>query len=272
MLRLSARDYSLQGAVVKNIFWTGGWDSTFRVLDLIINQKVDVRPYYLVDKDRPSTPLELETIQTIRDCLSARFPEALKRLQPLEKYQVGEIEKDKRISEANIALTVTHRDFSTQYHWIARFVKYQQIGRLEMSFNKDDKPRKLLADNVEQEGDTLHISDKLAGTPEHTLFQWFFFPLSLWNLTKRQTRDKALKADFLDILEHSWFCHYPINYAACGRCSPCRQAIEEGMGYRLPWRARFLRYPQRLVERWVKKNLPSGTVGRLQSLKERTGI
>src|SRR5690606_13578695 len=39
-----------------NLLWTGGWDSTFRLLSLVVQQHRCVQPYYVLDdvKLRPS--------------------------------------------------------------------------------------------------------------------------------------------------------------------------------------------------------------------------
>ncbi len=44
---------------MKNVLWTGGWDSTFRVLELVIMKKEMVQPHYILDEDRASTQKEL---------------------------------------------------------------------------------------------------------------------------------------------------------------------------------------------------------------------
>jgi hypothetical protein len=253
---------------MRNVFWTGGWDSTFRVLDLIINQQEIVRPFYLIDSDRPSTRFELQTMQTIREQLATQFPEALDRLKPLETYQADQIKKDREITKANKAIRAD-RLFGSQYHWIARYVKQQGMGRFEMSLDRDDKPRKLLLDCVEREGDTAHVAGEFEGTPEHTLFQWFDFPLPVWGRNKSEMGDVARDSGFLDLLEQSWFCHFPVNNEACGGCGPCRHAIKDGMGYRLPWRARYVRRPKRFAISWLKRKLPPVTVARMQRLKQK---
>ncbi len=40
--------YDNAGQQEFNVLWTGGWDSTFRVLDLVLHQKATVQPHYLL--------------------------------------------------------------------------------------------------------------------------------------------------------------------------------------------------------------------------------
>ena len=41
-----------------NLFWTGGWDSTYRLLYLLIVEKKYVQPYYIIDLTRKSEFIE----------------------------------------------------------------------------------------------------------------------------------------------------------------------------------------------------------------------
>ena len=48
------------------LFWTGGWDSTFQLLRLLLDQRAPVVPYYLLRDRRTSTTHELEAMERIR--------------------------------------------------------------------------------------------------------------------------------------------------------------------------------------------------------------
>ena len=56
-----------------NILWTGGWDSTFQLLSLLLLHGRKVTPYYLIDAERLSTvsygeeqPLDSEDLEKNR--------------------------------------------------------------------------------------------------------------------------------------------------------------------------------------------------------------
>jgi hypothetical protein len=51
-----------------NLLWSGGWDSTFRLLELILVRRRPVKPYYVIDSQRMSTGVELERRDRIKDC------------------------------------------------------------------------------------------------------------------------------------------------------------------------------------------------------------
>ena len=46
-----------------DIFWTGGMDSTYRVLELILIEEKKVCPHYIIDLSRASTLYEIKAIE-----------------------------------------------------------------------------------------------------------------------------------------------------------------------------------------------------------------
>jgi hypothetical protein len=51
---------------VVNILWTGGWDSTFRMLQLS-TKDIIIQPFYIIDDNRVSRNFELNAIRTITE-------------------------------------------------------------------------------------------------------------------------------------------------------------------------------------------------------------
>src|SRR3982750_1912474 len=99
-----------------NLLWTGGWDSTFQLLRLLLLHRRRVVPFYLVDPTRPSTPVELATMQRIRDRLAAHDPQAIGLLAPLRCFEVTELAPDAEI-EAAFAASVHEAYMGSQYAW-----------------------------------------------------------------------------------------------------------------------------------------------------------
>src|SRR5699024_9593065 len=66
--------------MVKNVLWTGGWDSTFRILDLVLSKKESVQPFYILDSDRNSTPLELKIMDKIKKLILEINPQSKDRI------------------------------------------------------------------------------------------------------------------------------------------------------------------------------------------------
>lgn len=47
------------------LLWTSGWDSIFRLLEIILIEKELVQPIYIIDEDRKSLKNELNAIDLI---------------------------------------------------------------------------------------------------------------------------------------------------------------------------------------------------------------
>ena len=99
------------------IFWTGGYDSTFRILQLSM-KPVIIQPYYCSD-NRKSEKNELTAMAVITKLLSER-PTTRAIMKPLIVISATD-----RIVNEHISSTwtrVRENDFfGTQYDWLARF-------------------------------------------------------------------------------------------------------------------------------------------------------
>src|SRR5688572_22265978 len=56
------------------LLWTGGWDSTFRLLQLLLAQRLPVEPLYLLDDTRASSKVEIATVERLRAAIGERHP------------------------------------------------------------------------------------------------------------------------------------------------------------------------------------------------------
>src|SRR5699024_4580207 len=84
---------------ITNIFWTGGWDSTFRLLQLLFIEKREVQPIYVLDLLYKSTVCELISMNEIRNKLSGKGINK-DQLKPTIYIDKSGIEIDNGISEA----------------------------------------------------------------------------------------------------------------------------------------------------------------------------
>jgi len=227
-----------------NIFWTGGWDSTFRILQLIVQKKKVVQPYYILDPNRKSAGAELNAIKAVKLAVVVRFPYTKELLRPLIIENLDEICTDKVLLNSFIDITKTY-NVGRQYSWLACYC--DEIGEKGVELSTQ-KPGKLYEQIVK---DTKHIVEgnnsfyvlekdnkqsKLI-----TLFQHFRFPLLEY--TKIEMQEEAERFKFDEILELSWFCHAPKwNKYKCGTCTPCITAIEQGLGRRVQFLGHFRYY------------------------------
>jgi hypothetical protein len=235
------------------LLWTGGWDSTFRLLVLLLVERRVVQPYYIVDglRFRPGVPEEQQAMRRIRELIARRHPEAASRLLPTIDCAVQAV-------PANAALTGHYeRCLATgfiggQYEWLARYCAAHGIDGMELSIHRDDKARELLAGLID--GSRVRLDPKHRGDSRYELFRCFRLPL--FDITKREMRTQARQSGFDEIMSLTWFCHRPRRGQPCGTCNPCIYTIEEGLGERVPLAGR-IRYQLRIVPRlrhWLARH------------------
>lgn len=225
-----------------NLLWTGGWDSSFRLLQLVLQHRREVVPHYLVDPTRASTQAELDAMQRIRDVLFENHPHTRTLLQPLHKFDIALLAADAIITEASRKIA-TKRFIGSQYDWLARYCKQLRLRELELAAgHRGGRIQGIIGSMVVQTNDhglvSYRIDPKYSATEEFTLFGGFSFPL--FELNKQETGKIAAGQGWLDILRISWFCHKPgTSNVPCGYCNPCLYAVDEGFGWRIPRRNRI---------------------------------
>lgn len=208
---------------IVKILWTGGWDSTFRMIQLAANGAT-VQPYYIIDTARQSSLIEIRQIHRIKEDLSIKYPDCL--IKDVKLIELGTIQIGDKFKLAHERLK-KHSFMGSQYVWIAALA--EQVKGLELSIHKDDKAeyfaRKLISNEEDNKSDVYIIFGNLK------------YPIL--DYTKIEMEEEAKKLGDLDILYKSWFCFRPINNTPCGICNPCIYSIEEGMGKRFTTRGKI---------------------------------
>lgn len=235
-----------------SIFWTGGYDSTFRICQLS-RKNVTITPYYLSD-NRPSEQMELQAINNIRDKLM-NHPNTIAAINPLQYVSKNSRKSDSSVTDAFNRLLKL--DFmGSQYEWLGIFA-LEHPG-IELSIHKDDKAIAL----IQKHGSLMlqndaygeyYIIDK--DKSEQDLIKLFgnqHFPLA--NYTKLQMKQEYNSMGLADIINDTWFCFTPINGEPCGICNPCRYTIEEGMPERFSSEAlKRYKHHNSMVYKYQKK-------------------
>ncbi len=235
----------MKGDNVVNILWSGGWDSTFRVLDLIFSKAKVVQPYYTIDSNRLSTGIELRAMKNIKQRLFTKEPKTEKLLLPTRFTEVRDIKQNDKITMSFRSLCEVYT-LGSQYEWFARFADEHGIEGLELCVDKGPGDIDvILCPLIVQSGsedDPIYELKKEAQTrPEYTVFRYFRFPLLY--LSKLDTQQLSKEEGFDDFLELTWFCFRPrANGTPCGTCNPCSYAIRTGLGRRIPFTSRVKFY------------------------------
>lgn len=231
---------------INNILWTGGWDSTFRVLDLVFRLRRSVQPFYLIDnRFRRCADIEQETMERIRSIIGARSPETLLLIRQLVTLDIGKLGKADDFWAAHTRLRLQGY-LGKQYIFIAKFAQQYGVNDLQLSIHKDDRAYGFIRPYVKNVrgdgGDEWFELRSDAPDDVRCLFGNLRFPIL--ETTKIEMEKIAKMRGYSDILEETWFCHTPTKKKTpCGVCHPCTYTIQEGLSRRVPFvgRVRYLR-------------------------------
>ena len=217
-----------------NILWTGGWDSTFRLVQLQKSGgQLIISPIYVSGDNRKS---ESKEIQVMRDLL----PE----IRNLNKNNI--INDLKIIDKASIpdipTITAAYKRIcdkvriGSQYEYLSRLAaSYPGIeigveapnGEFSGCNAAIDMLGAIKAYNGVYIIDTEVSSEDLV-----TLFGNMQFPII--KTTETQMTELIHIWNCEDIMKKIWFCHSPINDLPCGFCRACQQKMECEMEWLLP--------------------------------------
>lgn len=217
----------------KNILWTGGWDSTYRVIQLY-RLGAKIQPIYVLDNNRISFKKELEVITNLSNEIPASFNQSKGEILPLTIINKKDIPSSLFIK--SVYKILRHKKkIGKQYYWLACLAKKYPYKNLEVSFHEEDlskffTKKQLIKTEEDSFGVNWQINPKKVGFLRRHLFSNMTFPLI--EITKPQMKDVSEKNNFLNLMELTWFCHKS-NDKPCGKCAPCKQYIRDGFGYRL---------------------------------------
>jgi len=227
---------------IVNLFWTGGWDSTFRLLCLLLLEKKRVQPYYILDFKRESLHAELKTKHEICTILNSEYPYTKELLLPTVFAKLGDIKEDPEITNAfQIAIKTTH--FGSQYEWLARFCKQNNIYDMELCSQRSENPNwePRLSRFLKKVGDSeMYVFDeKYSNSYEYAIFKFYHFPIRKYS--KQDMLKISQKNGWENIMNRTWFYHHPnLGNTPCGKCTPCQQTISEYLEFRIPANTGFI--------------------------------
>ena len=216
---------------VKYCLWTGGWDSTYMLINLIKDNFV-VQPIYVVDNNRPGHVNEEMAMNTIFDKIknSSFYND---NLLDIIKVNLNDIKVSDDINKS-YEMIKNKIYIGTQYAWLSELSK--KYNPLYIGIEKPSGEYSGCVEAINQFG-KLNIKDKVidknASSKELvTLMGNFVFPII--DITENEMRNNVLEYKYDNIMKHIWFCHSPIKNTPCGMCRPCQQKMECNMQYLLP--------------------------------------
>ena len=209
------------------VLWTGGWDSTFRILQLQkekSEEKIIIQPIYVSGDGRKSELKEIETINKLTAMIRNIGSNELMDLKIIEK---SEIPQDEKVTKAYEEIRKIVK-IGTQYEWLARLAK--DYPGIEIGIEKPNGEYSGCIQAIEMTGklvkfeDTYIIDKKNSNDVCKLVFGNFSFPISDMTEVDMVKRIHDWKCE--DIMSEIWFCHKPFKNEPCGYCRPCQQKME----------------------------------------------
>jgi len=74
--------------------------------------------------------------------------------------------------------------------------------------------------------------------------------LPMLGVSKKDALRVSKAMGWMPVMRKTWFCHAPTKGKPCGICNPCRDAMNEGMAWRMPPSSR-LRYHVDRLKGWT---------------------
>jgi len=215
------------------VLWTGGWDSTFRICQLL-DGGAEVLPVYLASAldMRKNQMSEIVTMQALRPLLRKRFPRS-KVLPTMHVGRPGDhsishgIPGDHLVTAAakQIGYGGTGKErMGRQYEAFCRFAKH--FGEMELCIEVGGRAEKLLRSDVVDTPQGIRLKPYSELTDKALeIFRPFVFPLI--RSTKAHMLAVSEEREYLPILKRTWSCWFPQkNGSPCGRCEMCiRRAV-----------------------------------------------
>ena len=216
------------------LFWTGGYDSTFRLCQALIDEKKIVQPIYISDiidnlpqntTRRMNKKNEYDAMNKVIKTLHSKYPYTRTSLRPL--MDIKKINVDNNVAH--------HMKILKSQGRVRRAVcQYGAMSQVTKNMGKDieicveNEPGSMLNKTMKGQmkcnGKVCYLKDNLAKNDKSLeIFRRFVF--STIKYTKEDMLEIAKEGGYDDILKLTWSCWYPRNGKPCGRCIMCRERI-----------------------------------------------
>lgn len=215
-----------------DLLWTGGLDSTYRLIELSRRSCV-VQPHYILDS-RKSRNKELYAMYTILRLLRKNKNTYAVLRDPL-LIEKESLVKDNDIFDSWMMLFPGKGTGSMQYYTLAKYAAHNNL-HLEMGLQFSPNgtivkaiDESLLIPHPDKDYDVLMIDHSRADQDTINVFGNFYFPKSLYHKKKKEEIAELYAMGYKTVVKHTWSCLKPIWGFPCGHCLPCRSSEIEGV-------------------------------------------
>lgn len=221
------------------LFWTGGYDSTFRLGQILRNSRDPILPIYINDPKmdgdnvaRKNRTQEMAAMANILQLLYRINPAYRPRIYPLLVIHQIPISPTVRANMYQLYRKGLNRRPITQYAAMAEF-SLLTSKRVEVGVENSDHSamrRMIRADLVpDPQRPNILVLDsrpealKERRNPEVAIFRNLDYPIIEY--TKEAMLEEAKRGGYDTILRNSWSCWFPVKGRACGKCAMCQERI-----------------------------------------------
>tara|TARA_Y100001970_G_scaffold293005_1_gene437154 strand:- start:7314 stop:8765 length:1452 start_codon:yes stop_codon:yes gene_type:complete len=222
---------------INYIYWTGGFDSTFRICEMLINEHKTVQPLYItfnLDNSckgldcknklwlRRNKLQEINAMNNIRNKLFELFPNTVNLFLPTIY-----IEED--VGDTHFNQAFNHKFYSNnlwpkkrkvhQYYFLSKYADFNKI-KIDtgvLGIHRNSKFYSYLNKNL------IKVNNNWIIRNDYGPISYLNFPL--FNRTKNMLYNKSQKYGYDVILNHTWSCWFPKKGKPCGKCPMCRERI-----------------------------------------------
>ena len=219
---------------IVNVLWTGGWDSTFRIVELS-RENVIIQPVYVLDPNRKSSNIEINTMKKITAALNKK-DETKAQIKAPNIIKLDDIAPNDEITEAYNMLCRSVK-LGSQYDWLARLaINYDD--KLEIGIEKPNGEFSGCIAVINKYGELIKDGNTYVLAPQKStrelrlVFQNLSFPICMKTEIDMLKYIKSI--GYEDVMSLIWFCHSPIKGKPCGFCRPCQQKMDCEMAWLLP--------------------------------------
>jgi len=221
------------------LFWTGGYDSTYRLCELLLIEKKIVQPIYIaanIDNDpgkstcRHNNKQEKAAMLKIRQEILANHPDINSRFMPTiiiakvvlpEKYKIAMFELYKQ----NLVRRPTCQYGALAYiaEKLAGINMYQPAEICVENEATSKMHRTIYPFISKVNKNTINFINSYKSVKGMHIFKSINF--STIHKSKLAMLNIAKKYQFENILNLTWSCWYPIDNKPCHKCIMCKERI-----------------------------------------------
>lgn len=223
---------------VVSVFWSGGMDSTFMVLDFL-RRGYKVQPHY-ISKFTKYTGREVKSIEYLSYLVQKNFPFGKNLLTvDFHSSDMGKWENSEELMNAwkHIYLDLAGYPESyifskmrfTQYVLFASIVDKFQGSMVGITGESVNRP---ILENYGKMKFTPegfgYLDKELSDPAVYSVFGGYFYPLI--RTSERDMIKLCYKYGFINVIKHIKFCYNEYRYGEpCGCCPPCQSKFDYKM-------------------------------------------